>query len=115
MAKSPKTLSQLRAEKRGDKSTRTQTDRYYEQQRKADPKQRAAKKLYNSARWKKVRALKLSRNPICETCAENGRTTGHRLHVHHIQHVHDAPHQAFDLDNLRTVCLPCHNREHSQR
>jgi 5-methylcytosine-specific restriction endonuclease McrA len=35
--------------------------------------------------------------------------------VHHIIALRDDPSRAFDLDNLETICLECHNREHPER
>ncbi|WP_374211822.1 HNH endonuclease [Erythrobacter fulvus] len=32
----------------------------------------------------------------------------HRLEVDHIAPVRDAPERSFDLENLQTLCGPCH-------
>ena len=32
-------------------------------------------KIYQSARWQKLRMAKLMQQPLCEICLENGKTT----------------------------------------
>ena len=95
----PRTLAQLKAEKRGE-TVRAQHDRNY----KRDP---ALDTLYGSARWRKVRALKVSRSPLCEVCTTEGRTTAAEQ-VHHIKKARTHPHLAYAMENLMSVCVPCH-------
>ena len=54
-------------------------------------------------RWRKIRAVKLGRTPLCERCEAGGKL---RLacQVHHIDH--DAHNNADE--NLMSVCIPCH-------
>ena len=113
MPTKPKTLAQFRAEKRGE-TVRASRDRAYEQHRKRDPAKRARKAFYATAAWRRTRALKLARDPVCQECERDGRTNAERLHVHHVQEVADAPHLAHDLGNLETLCIGCHNRRHAR-
>ena len=63
-------------------------------------------KLYNSARWKKLRMMHLRRFPLCTQCLEQGINTP-ATDVDHI-----VPHNGnlslmYDLDNLQSLCRPC--------
>lgn len=62
-----------------------------------------------TTRWEKVRAMKLKRNPICERCEKEGRVTPAAM-VHHIDG--DSKHHA--MDNLMSMCWPCHGKQHSK-
>lgn len=68
------------------------------------------KAFYQSRRWRKVRALKIARNPICEECAKKGVVSDKNLVVDHIKPINQggAP---LDMENLQTLCSPCHNRK----
>lgn len=59
------------------------------------------------SRWERVRRMKLQQSPICERCAEEGRTTL-AYDVHHIVPIRLAPELRLDLDNLKSVCRMCH-------
>lgn len=67
-----------------------------------------AKGLYRTARWQRVRRMKLRINPLCEYCppGEVKRAT----QVDHIKPIKDggAP---FDLKNLASACASCHSRK----
>ena len=112
MVTKPKTLAQFKAEKRGE-TVRASRDRAYEQHRSRDPAARARKAFYATAAWRRTRAAKLARDPICEECARDGRTNATKLHVHHVKEVADRPDLAHVLDNLETLCSGCHNRRHA--
>ncbi|HEY9750068.1 MAG TPA: FAD-dependent thymidylate synthase, partial [Allocoleopsis sp.] len=49
-------------------------------------------------------------NYICQRCGERGG----QLHAHHLLPVYSHPEQAYNFDNLVTVCIPCHQVIHSQ-
>lgn len=74
------------------------------------PQRRADRKFYQSAKWKRFRAMILNKNPMCEPCEATGRT---RLadHVHHVVDRKVDPSKAFDESNARRVCRSCHNSE----
>jgi 5-methylcytosine-specific restriction endonuclease McrA len=73
--------------------------------------------IYQDKRWRKLRGIKLRNNPLCERCEENNRTTA-AIEVHHIIPFdwgiskQDKEDLAFDYDNLKSVCDPCHDLEH---
>ena len=65
--------------------------------------------------WDKVRALKVSRDPLCEECLRQNDITPVDI-VHHIipvvicKQVHRED-LIYDLDNLKSDCRPCHGAE----
>jgi 5-methylcytosine-specific restriction endonuclease McrA len=62
--------------------------------------------VIRSARWKVVRlAAKRRDGWKCVDCGARGR-----LEVHHIKRVKDFPDLAFELDNTKSLCVPCHSR-----
>jgi 5-methylcytosine-specific restriction endonuclease McrA len=79
--------------------------------RKADQRERAA--FYNRNRWKRLRAAHLAANPICESCLEAGKVTEATI-VHHVKERLDAPHLAYDQDNLKSICDFHHTQLHSR-
>lgn len=74
-------------------------------------------KLINSGRWKKLRADKLTANPICEECETKGLSTP-ATEVHHLTEVESVPtaeameQLMFDYSNLESVCHSCHSEIH---
>ena len=69
--------------------------------------QSEGRQFLHSTRWRKIRGMKLSIDPICEECARMGRTKSAIL-VHHI----DRDETNCEGDNLRSLCTECHEREH---
>lgn len=75
--------------------------------------------LLNTARWKRLRRDKLSAQPTCEMCEQEGRV---RLatEVHHVVPVLDGMSReemsrlAFDPHNLMSLCAECHDRVHRE-
>ncbi|MEW4223147.1 HNH endonuclease [Rossellomorea marisflavi] len=84
------------------------------------------KKFYRSKEWKRVRQQALDRdNRECQVCKrmgrvfldsvkEPGKKKKVRLNVHHLKEIADYPGLALDLDNLETVCIKHHNKEHDR-
>lgn len=73
------------------------------------------KDFYKSARWKRIRSKVLRRDEyICQECKKYGRIK-EATQVHHIEHLEDRPDLAYDLDNLISLCLGCHNKEHPEK
>jgi 5-methylcytosine-specific restriction enzyme A len=65
---------------------------------------RAPSSFYKSPRWKFARtAAKQRDNWKCVECGARGR-----LEVHHIKRVKHHPELAYDLENLKTLCVSCH-------
>lgn len=63
---------------------------------------------YSTAAWQRLRRLKLSETPLCETCARRGR---HVIaeHVDHIVSIASGGHAFPAIDGLRSLCPPCHS------
>lgn len=70
--------------------------------------------FYQSPPWTSLRALKLGLNPLCERCDREARTTA-ATHVHHVSERKQRPDLALDLDNLESLCGPCHSRHHARQ
>jgi len=65
-------------------------------------KNRPNSDFYNSNRWRKLRVIQLKTHPICKMC-------GHIATIaDHIEEISDGG-AKYDLDNLQSLCLPCHN------
>ena len=62
---------------------------------------RDASRFYSSDRWRKLRAAKLSRNPLCEECARQGRHTPAKM-VDHIVPIRFGG-RSLDMDNLQMI------------
>ena len=59
-------------------------------------------------RWRKVRAIKLARDPLCECCLRTAHTTA-ATQVHHRKPAHQCGVFEFhDLANLQSICTRCH-------
>ncbi len=82
-------------------------DREYDERRRRDPALAAAQRLRRSQRWKKVRALKLAQDPLCEDCKAHGVTRA-ATQVHHVIGLAARPDLAFDLNNTAALCTTCH-------
>jgi 5-methylcytosine-specific restriction protein A len=77
---------------------------------------RAYQGVYNTKRWKKLRAAKLSNNPLCEECLKKGiaRPVDE---IHHIRpfDINDIDYElAYDYDNLISLCYDCHKEAHAK-
>ena len=69
---------------------------------------RYGKDGYNRT-WRDQRAWKLRRNPLCEICEKEGRTTLATM-VDHIIPVSEGG-GMYDMDNLQSLCSLCHARK----
>lgn len=75
-------------------------------------------KIYNSARWRRIREVKLMTTPLCERCAEVGRVSSAE-DVHHMVSFMstDDPEKrlflAYDYSNLQSLCKKCHQEIHN--
>lgn len=70
-----------------------------------DPKLR---KFYSSRQWQKLRSVKISREPLCEHCKENGITKQAEV-VDHIIPVKVAWNKRLRYSNLQSLCNKCHS------
>ncbi|MFW5438756.1 HNH endonuclease [Paenibacillus apiarius] len=74
-----------------------------------------AKAFYNSTAWKKCRKLALKRDHyLCQECLRNMTLTSADM-VHHIRDREEYPELALVIDNLESLCNPCHNKEHPEK
>lgn len=64
-------------------------------------------RIKNDPRWKAVRAACLERDGYA--CVECGSTE--QLQADHILELALHPDLAFELDNLQTLCQPCHEEK----
>lgn len=71
---------------------------------------KARKQLYNSAAWKRLRLLKLARDPLCGRCLEQGIVEP-AAHVHHVEPLALRPDLALVLENLEGLCPSHHSTE----
>lgn len=75
-------------------------------------------KVYNSTRWKRLREIKLATDPLCEKCAEEGRTVPAE-DVHHVVSFMSVTNPetrrflAYDYSNLQSLCKQCHQKIHN--
>lgn len=76
-------------------------------------------KLLKTYRWQRLRSAYMAKHPVCEMCANEGRTSLAKV-VHHIVPVEDAKTVdamkmlAYDPKNLMALCEPCHERIHRE-
>ena len=88
--------------------------RYCEEHKKLADRQydrysrdKAARRMYASSDWKRIRARFLAAHPLCERCRQEGLLTK-ATEVHHILPLrHGGTH---DEKNLMALCKPCHSR-----
>lgn len=75
-------------------------------------------KIYNRARWRELKKLKLDLNPLCEECARVGRVRESK-DVHHIVSFMSTTDPiaryrlAYDINNLQSLCKQCHQKKHN--
>ncbi|WBX80132.1 HNH endonuclease signature motif containing protein [Virgibacillus salarius] len=71
-------------------------------------------KFYQSKEWRTLRLEALKRdNYECQECKRQGGVSLAQ-NVHHIKEVKQFPELALVLDNLESICIPCHNHEHKR-
>lgn len=87
------------------KKHKRQKDKVYNRDRKE------ANRFYKSTTWQQLRKLKLNQDPLCEECLKQGKTTIADL-VHHDEEISKGGDKLPVLDDLTSMCLPCHNRWH---
>jgi len=71
--------------------------------------------IYQDPRWRSLRFIKYTNNPLCEMCLKEGRVT-QTDEVHHIIPFYNGVEVlewlAFDYDNLMSLCTECHHKIH---
>jgi len=72
-------------------------------------------RFYHTTAWRKTRKIVLRRDNFeCQECKRQGKYSKATT-VHHKKHLKDRPDLALDLNNLESLCNPCHNKEHPER
>ena len=80
-----------------------------------------SKPFYHSTLWLQVRAKALERDAgMCQDCMDLFRAglkvkPRRAIMVHHVISIEDRPDLALDLNNLRSLCGPCHNAKHPEK
>lgn len=64
-------------------------------------------RFYNSENWKRLRRMKLYKNPLCEWCNKVANV------VDHIKRLREGG-SRNDLLNLQSLCSSCHNKKRGQ-
>lgn len=62
---------------------------------------------YSTARWQRLRKLKLSEQPMCQGCLPHHHNIA--SHVDHVHAISDGGDAFPALDGLRSLCPPCHS------
>lgn len=65
-------------------------------------------RIYDTARWQRLRALKLSEQPLCEPCFRRGRLVQAEA-VDHVLSMANGGEAFPALDGLMSMCTPCHS------
>lgn len=67
-------------------------------------------RMYNSARWKRMRKAQLTREPWCVDCLAQGVYTV-ATDVDHIAAHRGDERLFYDANNLQSLCHSCHSRK----
>lgn len=73
-------------------------------------------KIYQSAKWQRLRKAKLMQNPLCEECLAKGIVKP-AVDIHHIDSFMNYTgnmrlQKAYDFNNLQSLCKECHSELH---
>lgn len=63
---------------------------------------------YSTARWQRLRKVKLSAKPLCEDCERTGRITP-ASHVDHVKAISNGGAAFPAVEGLRSLCPSCHS------
>jgi 5-methylcytosine-specific restriction enzyme A len=77
-----------------------------EEYRRQDERRGSASARGYDARWRRLRAMVLAREPLCRLCRATGRVV-EAVEVDHI--VRKRAGGRDELDNLQPLCRPCHS------
>ncbi|MEN1682078.1 MAG: HNH endonuclease signature motif containing protein [Planctomycetota bacterium] len=83
-------------------------EKHTKERAKHSSKNRPGDPFYSSKRWRETRAAKLREDPLCEKCRP--RVVAASV-VDHILDRCDRPDLAYDMHNLMSLCVSCHNRK----
>ena len=80
----------------------------YRPENERQRRQRQGARYYDTARWKRLREMVLSRDPLCVECAKHGVVEA-STHVDHITPL--AQGGTNEMSNLQGLCETCHNKK----
>lgn len=83
---------------------------YDQTTRRNDPALALAARIRNGSQWRKVRALHIAQHPLCSDPFGLHRWPVPAAHVHHVVGLGVDASRAYDLGNLASLCVSCHNR-----
>lgn len=66
-------------------------------------------KFHNTTQWRKLRTLKLAKDPLCQLCLMKGIERA-ASEVHHLLNVIDYLEDATDSMYLQSLCAECHDQ-----
>jgi 5-methylcytosine-specific restriction enzyme A len=66
--------------------------------------------FYRTARWRRLRSMVLSHNPLCAMCEAEGRMTL-AVDVDHVLPRSVRPDLEWSMDNCQPLCRSCHSRK----
>lgn len=98
-------------EQKRRKQARENRDYAKEYQKRYSEEDKTYRKFYKSKEWQMTsRAYSLEVGHKCEECGAIGTD------VHHIAPIQtkEGWKKRFDFDNLRLLCVRCHNKEHNR-
>lgn len=78
------------------------------------------RKIYNSERWRRLRAMKFAASPLCEMCEMENKTVPAE-DIHHIISFMSTtdPEQryflAYNMNNLMSLCKKHHQEIHNKK
>ena len=78
--------------------------------KKQDNRLSSNERGYDTA-WRRIRALKISINPLCERCLSKKLTVPAAI-VHHKKTIKEYPALRLDIKNLESLCFQCHENHH---
>lgn len=99
------TINKLKAKQRKNDGD------YYDKERR---------KIYQSERWRRLRAWKFACSPLCELCLKQGKTVPAE-DIHHVvsfmttDDYNQRMTLAYDYDNLMSLCKQCHQKLHNKK
>lgn len=78
-----------------------------------------ASQLYNSKKWKRLRAAYFMQHPLCEYCLEKGVTRQteeihHKIPILRGRDLLEMQSLAYDANNLVALCSKCHHEIHNK-
>jgi 5-methylcytosine-specific restriction protein A len=67
---------------------------------------------YHTKQWQRTRMLVLKRDPICQLCAQLGKTVASTVadHIIPVRMRNGEDDRFYDIDTIRGLCQSCHAR-----